>query len=104
MRVRAGKDGVEGLIWVDLEDGGRVLEASGELRLQIDGGTRPGAASTVTVSDAGGNPVRGAEVAVSHDEILEVLDEVRAYLSDGWRYETEEFRDDLAAGTDDPRP
>ena len=104
MRVRAGKDGVEGLIWVDLEEGGRVLEASGELRLQIDGGTRPGAASTVAVSDGAGNPVGGAEVAVSHDEILEVLDEVRAYLSDGWRYETAEFRDDLAAMGEIPNP
>ena len=101
MRVRASKDGVEGLIWVDLEEGGRVLESSGELRLQIDGGTRPGAAPTVSVSNTGGNPVQGAEVAVSHDEILEVLDEVRAYLSDGWRYETSEFRGHLAAVTDD---
>ena len=100
-RVRAGKDGAEGLIWVDLEESGRVLESSGELRLQIDGETRPGAAATISVSDAGGNPVQGAEVAVSHDEVLEILDEVRAYLSDGWRYETSEFRDDLAAGTND---
>lgn len=101
MRVSAGKEGVEGVIWVDLEKGGKILKSSGELRLQIDGGTRPGTAPTVSVSNTGGNPVQGAEVAVSHDEILEVVDKVRAYLSDGWRYETVAFRGHLAAGTDD---
>jgi hypothetical protein len=55
----------------------------------------------VVISDAAGNAVRGAEVRVSNDETLEILDDVRAYLADGWTYSTSEFREDLRTGTDD---
>ena len=101
MRVRASQSGKEGSIWVDLEDDGRVTEATGDLRLSLDGGAHLGALATVVVSDAGGNPVPGAEVKISDDEILNILDDVRAYLADGWTYSTPEFREDLRTGTDD---
>ena len=101
MIVRAGKDGVEGLIWVDFQDSGRVTEATGDLRIALDGGGSPGALASVVISDAAGNAVRGAEVRVSNDETLEILDDVRAYLADGWTYSTSEFREDLRTGNDD---
>ncbi|MDA1347579.1 MAG: hypothetical protein O3A47_01745 [Chloroflexi bacterium] len=101
MRVRANESGQEGLIWVDFQDGARITETTGALRLALDGGSRPGAVASVVVSDDRGNPVRGAEVKVSDDEILDVLDDVRAYLADGWTYETLEFRDNLKTWTDE---
>lgn len=101
IRVRASRSGKEGLIWIDLEDNGRVTEAAGDLRLALDGGAHLGALATVVVSDAGGNPVPGAEVRVSNDEILNVLDDVRAYLGGGWTYSPSEFREDLRTSTND---
>ena len=84
-----------GSLEVDLEAPSSVPQAAGELKLRLEDDPTPGRIAILVVVDGNGDAVQGAEVTVADDEPLDLLDDVRAYLADGWTYAHTDFREDL---------